>query len=157
MKKELLITREGWIKINEEFTYLWRKKRPKITKLVSWAASLGDRSENADYKENKRLLRTIDKRIHYLTKKIKEAKVIDYSKEQEGKVYFGAYVTLTNDKKETNTYRIVGVDEINNDKNYISIISPLAKELIGKKTGDKIELYLETTITVIIEQITYKK
>ena len=82
-----LITRDGYNKLKEELDYLWREYRPEITKKVTWAASLGDRSENADYKENKRLLRQIDSRVRYLRKRLEVLKVVDYSPEQEGRVF----------------------------------------------------------------------
>lgn len=77
--KTNLITREGFDKLNAELNHLWREYRPEITKKVTWAASLGDRSENADYKENKRLLRQIDSRVRYLRKRIEAVKVVEYS------------------------------------------------------------------------------
>ena len=105
-----LITREGLDKLNKELNYLWRDYRPEITKKVAWAASLGDRSDNADYKENKRLLRQIDSRIRFLRKRIEAVKVIDYSPQQAGKVFFGAWVEIENDDGETKAFRIVGPD-----------------------------------------------
>lgn len=121
-----LITREGLDKLNKELNYLWRDYRPEITKKVAWAASLGDRSDNADYKENKRLLRQIDSRIRFLRKRIEAVKVIDYSPQQAGKVFFGAWVEIENDDGETKAFRIVGPDEIYGRNDYISIDSPMA-------------------------------
>ncbi len=95
--KSDLITRSGFTALQKELDYLWKEHRPDITKKVAWAASLGDRSENADYHYNKKLLREIDRRIRYLTKRLDEVRVIDYSPQQEGKVFFGAWVEIEND------------------------------------------------------------
>ncbi|MCV3290987.1 hypothetical protein LZT28_22690 [Aeromonas media] len=86
-----LLTKEGYEKLKDELKYLTRERRPEVTEIVSWAASLGDRSENADYKENKRLLRQIDRRIRHLTKLLEVAERIEYNPVQEGKVFFGAW------------------------------------------------------------------
>ena len=90
--KTKLITREGFNALKAEHDELWFKKRPEVTKIVSWAASLGDRSENADYTMNKRLLRQIDSRIRYLRKRLEDLKIVDYSPQQAGRVFFGAWV-----------------------------------------------------------------
>ncbi|MGL4613456.1 MAG: transcription elongation factor GreB, partial [Shewanella sp.] len=103
--KTNLITREGFEKLNTELNYLWREYRPQITQKVTWAASLGDRSENADYKENKRLLRQIDSRVRYLRKRIEAVKVVEYAPAQEGKVFFGAWVEIENDQGEIKRFR----------------------------------------------------
>lgn len=87
--KTPLITREGYEKLKQEMDYLWRQERPEVTKKVTWAASLGDRSENADYQYNKKRLREIDRRVRYLTKCLEQLKIVDYSPQQEGKVFFG--------------------------------------------------------------------
>ena len=133
-----LITREGFTKLNKELDYLWREYRPEITRKVTWAASLGDRSENADYKENKRILRQIDSKVRFLTKRLEVLKIIEFSPQQEGKVFFGASVELENDEGETLKFRIVGPDEIYGDaKGYVSIDSPMARALIKKQVGDE--------------------
>ena len=92
--KTKLITRAGYQRLVQEHDHLWFEKRPEITKIVTWAAGLGDRSENADYTFNKRLLRQIDRRVRYLRKLLPELKIVDYSDEQEGKVFFGAWVEI---------------------------------------------------------------
>ena len=96
-----LLTAEGYQHLQDELNDLVRKERPEITKIVSWAASLGDRSENADYIYNKRKLREIDRRIRYLIKLFEVAHKVEYSPEQDGKAYFGAWVELENDEGET--------------------------------------------------------
>ena len=98
--KTLLITRQGYESLKQELDTLWRVERPETTKKVSWAASLGDRSENADYQYNKKKLREIDRRIRYLRKSIEALKVVDYHSDQEGKVYFGAWVDIENEAGE---------------------------------------------------------
>ena len=133
-----LITREGFVKLQDELNYLWLDKRPKITKIVSWAASLGDRSENADYHYNKRLLREIDRRVRYLQKLIPDIQIVDYSPEQEGKVYFAAWVEIESEDGDVKRVRIVGYDEIFGIKDYISIDSPMANALLRKEVDDEI-------------------
>lgn len=133
-----LITREGFAKLEEELNFLWRTERPEVTKKVTWAASLGDRSENADYQYNKRRLREIDRRVRYLTKCLEELEIVYYSPQQAGKVYFGAWVEVENDDGEVKNFRIVGYDEIFDRKDYISIDSPMARALIGKMVDDEV-------------------
>lgn len=134
--KSKLITRAGYKKLQEEHDYLWKDKRPKITAIVNWAASLGDRSENADYQYNKRLLRQIDRRVRYLIKRLEELHVIDYSTQQEGKVFFGASVEIENEDGEILNFKIVGPDEIYDSKGYISIDSPMARAMLKKEVDD---------------------
>ncbi|MEQ8906728.1 transcription elongation factor GreB [Ekhidna sp.] len=134
-----LITPEGMQKLREEHDHLWRVERPDITAKVSWAASLGDRSENADYHYNKKRLREIDSRIRYLCSCIDNLKVVDYHPNQEGKVMFGAWVEIKNDAKGfQNRFRIVGYEELIGNKDYISMDSPMAKALLNKTVGDEV-------------------
>lgn len=140
--KSNLITRSGHDKLVAELKQLWHEERPEITKKVNWAASLGDRSENADYQYNKQLLRKIDRRVRYLGKRLEELKIIDYSPEQTGKVYFGAWVEIENEEGEQKTLRIVGIDEIyDHHPQHISIESPMARALLGKEVDDEIEVH----------------
>jgi len=138
--KTNLVTREGYLQLQQEHDQLWNVKRPEVTKIVSWAASLGDRSENADYQYNKRLLRQIDRRVRYLRKRIPDLKIIDYSPVQDGKVFFGAWVEIENEEGEVKKFRIVGPDEIYDRKDYISIDSPMARALIKKQVDDEFEV-----------------
>lgn len=133
-----LITRPGYLKLKAELDYLWRTERPEITAKVTWAASLGDRSENADYKENKRKLREIDRRVRYLTKRLEALKVVDYSPQQDGKVFFGARVCIENEQGEERQFQIVGYDEIFDRKDAISIDSPMARALLKHRVDDEI-------------------
>lgn len=136
--KTKLITPEGFQKLKDELNHLWRVYRPEITKKVTWAASLGDRSENADYKENKRILRQIDSRVRFLSKCIEELKIVNYSPEQEGKIFFGACIDIENEDGELKSYRIVGPEEIYESKTNISIDSPMARALLSKEVGDDV-------------------
>lgn len=138
--KTNLITRAGWQKLEDELKYLWKVKRPEVTQAVSEAAALGDRSENAEYKEGKRELRAIDRRLRFLTKRLDALKIVEYSPQQEGKVYFGAWIELENDQEEIVRYRIVGTDEIDTKNNYITIDSPMARALIGKQVDDEVRV-----------------
>ncbi len=142
--KTNLVTREGYNSLQKELDYLWREQRPEVTKKVAWAASLGDRSENADYHYNKKLLREIDRRVRYLRKRLEEIRVVDYSPQQEGKVFFGAWVEIENDDGEVKQFRIVGPDEIYDRKDYISIDSPMARALLKKEKDD--EVIVETPL-----------
>lgn len=132
-----LITQEGYEALKKELDYLWREHRPDITQKVTWAASLGDRSENADYQYNKKLLREIDRRVRYLRKRLEDMKVVPYAPEQEGRVFFGAWVEVENEEGETKRFRIVGYDEIYGRNDYISIDAPMARALLKKEVGDE--------------------
>ncbi|MBL3655563.1 transcription elongation factor GreB [Fulvivirga sediminis] len=138
MKRSQLITPEGLEKLKAELDHLWRVERPETTKKVSWAASLGDRSENADYHYNKKRLREIDRRVLYLRKCIDDFKVIHYDPHQEGKVMFGAWVEIENDKGLKKRLRIVGYEELIGAKDYISMDSPMAQALLNKQVGDEV-------------------
>lgn len=132
-----LITRQGYENLKKELDFLWREERPEVTKKVTWAASLGDRSENADYQYNKKRLREIDRRVRYLRKSLEHLRVVDYSPEQEGRVFFGAWVTVENDQGESKRFRIVGYDEIFGRNDYISIDAPMARALLKKQVEDE--------------------
>ena len=157
--KSNLITRSGHDKLVAELKQLWHEERPEITKKVNWAASLGDRSENADYQYNKQLLRKIDRRVRYLGKRLEELKIIDYSPEQAGKVYFGAWVEIENEEGEQKTVRIVGIDEIyDHHPQHISIESPMARALLGKEVDDEIEVHTPSGKKLLyINTIRYEK
>lgn len=135
--KTNLITREGFQALQKELSELWKIERPEVTKKVAWAASLGDRSENADYQYNKKRLREIDRRVRYLQKRLDQLRIVDYSSQQEGKVFFGAKVEVENDQEERLSFRIVGPDEIYGRTDYISIDSPMARALLKKSVDDE--------------------
>jgi transcription elongation factor GreB len=133
-----LITPEGYAELQQELDHLWREERPEVTKKVQWAASLGDRSENADYQYNKKRLREIDRRVRYLRNQLSNLRIVEYNPAQEGKAYFGAWVTLTDEDEENLYFRIVGPDEIYGKKNYVSLNAPTAKACLGKSVGDMV-------------------
>ena len=157
--KTLLITPEGLEKLKAELDHLWRVERPDTTAKVAWAASLGDRSENADYHYNKKRLREIDRRLLYLRKRIDDLKVVNYSDFQEGKVLFGAWVEIENDRGLRKRFRIVGYDEIFfNTKDYISIDSPMAQALLKKEVGNEAVVKTATaTFVWRIAKIEYQR
>ncbi|WP_263264391.1 transcription elongation factor GreB [Pseudomonas sp. RIT-PI-S] len=132
-----IITRKGFDALKAELDQLWRVTRPEVTQKVQWAASLGDRSENADYQYNKKLLREIDRRVRYLRKRLEDIRVVDYSPQQEGRVFFGAWVEVENIDGEVRRFRIVGYDEIYGRNDYISIDAPMARALLKKEAGDE--------------------
>lgn len=130
------ITPEGARRLQQELAHLWKVERPHVTEEVAAAAAQGDRSENAEYIYGKKKLREIDRRIRFLTKRLEAVTVVHPSPEQRGRVHFGAWVTIEDEDGHQATYRIVGSDEIDLDKKWISIESPLARALIGKREGD---------------------
>lgn len=138
MKRSNYITRAGWDRLDKELKFLWKDERPKITRSVSEAAAQGDRSENAEYIYGKRRLREIDRRVRFLVKRTEELTIVYPNPQQEGKVYFGAWVTLLDEQDEEVTYRIVGPDEWDVKKGEISIDSPMARALIGKQINDEV-------------------
>lgn len=140
MAKSNYITRAGWKALDQELKYLWREERPKVTQAVSDAAALGDRSENAEYIYGKRRLREIDRRVRFLSKRLEVLQIVDYHPSQEGKVFFGAWVELENEEGEIHQYRLVGCDEFDPAKQWISIDSPVARALIGKEVDDEIQV-----------------
>ncbi len=132
------ITPRGEARLRTELHKLLNEDRPKMTETVAWAASLGDRSENADYIYGKRRLREIDRRIRFLTKRLEIAEVVDPTKSETDSVRFGATVRVNLDGEEEKTYSIVGVDEIDGKRGRISWISPLGRALLRAKVGDTV-------------------
>ena len=132
------VTPEGFKALQDEFKALYHIERPALVKTVAWAASNGDRSENADYIYGKRRLRQIDSRLHFLTQRIETAEVIDPITVQSKTVVFGATVTVEDSEGNRHIYKIVGEDELDPKAGKISWKSPIAKALFGKKIGDDI-------------------
>lgn len=137
MKKNL-ITKAGMGRLKQELNQLWRVERPDVTKKVNWAASLGDRSENADYQYNKKRLREIDRRVRYLSKRVEELQVVEALPDNTSKVFFGAFVEVENENGDLHRFQIVGYDEIFDRKDAISIDSPMAIALLQKEEGDEV-------------------
>lgn len=132
-----LMTPKGLDTLKEELRVLLSEERPKIVEIVSWAAGNGDRSENGDYIYNKKRLREIDRRVHYLTKRIETAEVVDPRQQQNlDKVFFGATVTYVKEDNSEHTVKLVGVDEADLTKGKINWLSPVAKALMKLGEGD---------------------
>lgn len=127
-----LITPEGEARLRAELHELWHVRRPQVTQSVSEAAAQGDRSENAEYTYGKKMLREIDGRVRFLTKRLEQLKTVNAVPSDAGKVYFGAWVSLEDEDGLAARYRIVGPDELDLKQGLISIDSPLARALIGK-------------------------
>jgi transcription elongation factor GreB len=135
--KKIYITPRGARSLREELAYLWQDKRPKVTEQVSAAAALGDRSENAEYQYGKRQLREIDRRIRYLQKRLDNITIVDRTPSDQTRVFFGAFVTLETEDAESLSIRIVGEDEIDIARSWISMHTPLARAILGKSVGDE--------------------
>ena len=137
------ISNGGFKKIQQEFEKL-NLERKEVVLLVQWAASNGDRSENADYLYGKRRLREIDSRLRFLSKRLEHMEIVNYHEfieSQEERVRFGAKVEIADEDGAVKHYIIVGVDEVNIHKNQISVESPIGKNLLEKTTGDSVELH----------------
>ena len=143
-KPKNYITPAGLERLKEEHRFLMNRERPAVTQVVAWAASNGDRSENADYLYGKRRLRQIDSRIRFLTKRIDAAEVVDpcasRPKTAATSVFFGATVTYKDAAGREHVVRVVGVDEVDLDRRYISWMSPLARALMKSSPGDRVVL-----------------
>ena len=138
------ITPSGYQRLLDERKFLLTRERRAVTAVVAWAAGNGDRSENADYQYGKRRLREIDRRIRFLTKRIDAAEVVDPETPRAGKaathVFFGATVRYVNAAGTERVVSIVGLDEVDLDRNYISWMSPLARALMKSGPGDSVVL-----------------
>ena len=133
------ITPHGYARLKTELTRLLDVDRPELVKVIAWAASNGDRSENGDYIYGKKRLREIDRRIHQLTTRLDIAQVVDPAARGESdQIYFGATVTYAyvNGGREERTITIVGVDEVDTKRGHVSWISPIAKALLKRRNGD---------------------
>jgi transcription elongation factor GreB len=130
------ITPEGARKLRTELDQLWTVERPRVTQEVADAAAQGDRSENAEYIYGKRRLREIDRRVRFLSKRLDEVTVVSETPTDPGRVFFGAYVTVEDQDGGRHRYRIVGGDESDVDKGWISIDSPVARACLGKREDD---------------------
>lgn len=137
-KKNNYITPKGYQNLETELNELLHRERPEVLKLIQWAASNGDRSENADYLYGKKRLREIDRRIRFLNTRINLAVIIDPCKINSQKIQFGAKVKVLDDQGNKKVFTIVGVDEVNTSQGYISWQSPIGASLIGKTQGDEV-------------------
>ena len=150
------ITPEGFEKLRVEYITLLNGERPKVVETVTWAASNGDRSENADYQYGKKRLREIDRRLHFLQKRMESAEVIDPKKLNSDKIIFGATVVIEDESGHHRKYQIVGEDEFDISKNKISWKSPVAKALLGKKIDDEVKIQKPSgEESVVVTEILY--
>ena len=135
-----VITPEGHRALHEELDYLWRVKRPEVTRAVSEAAAQGDRSENAEYIYGKKQLREIDRRVRFLSKRLEDMVVVERAPDDQSRVYFGAWVSLEDEEGNPYRYRLVGPDEFDPKKDWISIDSPMARALLRKQVDDEVQV-----------------
>lgn len=135
------ITPQGAAALQAELRHLWKEKRPEVTRKVAEAAAMGDRSENAEYIYGKRQLREIDRRIRFLSLRLDEVQVVERRPDDPGRIHFGAWVQLEDEDGRAVRWRIVGADEFDPKRLWISIDSPAARALIGKRVGDEVEVH----------------
>jgi transcription elongation factor GreB len=150
-KPSAYITGEGFEQLQNELNAIW-KRRADVTRALSAAAAEGDRSENAEYIYRKKELREIDQRIRYLQKRLPDLKVVDVTPTNPNQVFFGAWVTLEDENGQENRYRIVGPDEFNPQKGWISMDAPMARALMKKSVDDEIRIRIadsETGYTIV--------
>lgn len=147
------ITRTGADRLYAELKKLTNEERPRVTSEVAFAASLGDRSENAEYIYGKKRLREIDRRIRFLQKRLELCTVVDPKEQKDPmRVFFGATVALEDEDGKKSTYQIVGPDEVDAKGGRISMDSPIGKALLGKRVGDTVEVVRprgETEVTIL--------
>ena len=157
-KSTALITQEGHSRLKAELEDLWRVKRPEVVRALSAAAAEGDRSENAEYHYRKKQLGEIDRRVRYLSKRLDALRIVDTAPADPEAVFFGATVELENiSSGALSRYRIVGPDETDASRGYISIDSPLARALLKKRVDDAVEVALPSGIAAFaIIGVTYE-
>jgi transcription elongation factor GreB len=134
------MTPGGHKRMKAELEHLSNVERPEVTRVVSWAAGNGDRSENGDYLYGKKRLREIDRRMRYLVKRLDNAEVIDPATRDTEQIFFGATVSVVNQRGETRTIAIVGLDEVETALGYVSWVSPIARALTRHEAGDTVQL-----------------
>jgi transcription elongation factor GreB len=133
-------TPEGERKLRAELDDLWRVQRPAVTRAVQEAAAQGDRSENAEYTYGKRQLREIDRRVRFLRKRLEGMVVVSRAPDDRGRVFFGAWVMVEDESGQESEFRIVGPDEIDPARRYVSMDAPLARALMGKRLEDEVSV-----------------
>ena len=134
------ITPAGFVRLKAELKRLVEDERPQVVKTVAWAASLGDRSENADYQYGKKRLREIDRRTRFLIKRLERAEIVDSAGRDTDQVFFGSTIRVKNKKGEERTVTIVGADEVEPSRGRVSWVSPIAKALLKAREGDRVTL-----------------
>jgi transcription elongation factor GreB len=149
------ITPEGAQRLREELDELWLRERPRVTQAVSEAAAQGDRSENAEYTYGKKRLHEIDRRVRFLRKRLEGMSIVDptaLGKRDAQRVFFGAWVQVEDEAGSLNWYRIVGPDEFDMGREFVSMDSPLGRALLGKRLDHEVRVELPagaTTLTVV--------
>lgn len=154
------MTPQGYARLKAELLQLLDIERPEVVSVVSWAAKNGDRSENGDYLYGKKRLREIDRRTRFLSKALESAVVVDpVAQTHDDQVFFGATVTYwREDAQVEQTISIVGRDEIDTDKNYVSWMSPIARALLKKRESDEVRLQTPKGVEIIeIVKVVYKE
>lgn len=134
------ITPEGYRRLEEEANHLWQVERPQMAKAVQVAAAEGDRSENAEYQYSKQRLAAIDRRLRFLGRRLEALTIADATPPDDGRVYFGSWVTIELEDGSRQTYRIVGPDEIDAKNQWISMDSTVGKSLLSREVGDEVTL-----------------
>lgn len=135
-----IITRPGYEGLRAELDFLWRRQRPEVVAALSAAAAEGDRSENAEYQYRKRQLAEIDRRVRYLTRRLERLQVVDGAPADTSRIRFGAWAELEAEDGTRSTVRLVGPDEIDGRRGWISIDAPLARALLGRRIDEAVEL-----------------
>lgn len=149
------ITHAGWERLNREQDELWARRREVVRHLAA-AAAEGDRSENAEYIYRKKQLRELDRRIRYLQKRLPELKVVDTRPDQSDQVFFGAWVKVEDDAGEASVYRIVGADEFDPARNWISVDSPMARALLKRRIDDGVQVQTPRgQVELIVVEVRY--
>jgi transcription elongation factor GreB len=151
-------TPEGAKRLRDELDDLWRVQRPAVTKAVQEAAAQGDRSENAEYTYGKKQLREIDRRVRFLRKRLEGLVVVSRPPDDRSRIFFGAWVQVEDEAGEESGFRIVGPDEIDPARRYVSMDSPLARALMGKRVDDEVTIEVPGgTRTYVIVGIRYEE
>lgn len=141
-KSSPYITAQGHARLKSEFDQLWRSRRPEVVRALTAAAAEGDRSENAEYIYRKKELREIDARLKYLTLRLDELKVVDRVPTDQSRVYFGAWLEVVDDDGTVYKHRIVGSDEVDATRGWISVDAPVSRALLGRAVGEVVEVAL---------------
>ena len=151
-------TAEGARRLRQELDYLWRVHRPQVTRAVAEAAAQGDRSENAEYIYGKKQLREIDRRVRYLRKRLDGLVVVSRPPDDRGRIFFGAWVRLEDEEGQELDVRIVGPDEIEPARRYVSMDSPLAHALLGKRRDDEVTVEVPGgRRTYVVTEVRYEE
>ena len=151
-------TAEGARRLREELDYLWRVQRPQVTRAVSEAAAQGDRSENAEYIYGKKQLREIDRRVRFLRKRLEGMVIVSRPPDDRSRIFFGAWVRIEDDEGHETELRIVGPDEIDPARHYVSMDSPLARALMRKQRDEAVTVEVPGgRRTYVVTEVRYEE